>query len=73
MSQTTIDTFFAELPTKTSSASNAPWINLNVIDGQSAQVELFDRDAIGILVALPRFRRGVEASGSSRHVLEGHR
>jgi hypothetical protein len=51
MSQTTIETFFAELPTKTGSTSNASWINLNFIDGQSAQVELFDRNAIGILVS----------------------
>ena len=51
MSQTTIETFFAELPAKTGSTSNAPWINVNFIDGQSAQAELLDRDAIGILVS----------------------
>ena len=51
MSQTTIETFFAELPPKTGSTSNAPWITLNFIDGQSAQAELLDRDTVGILVS----------------------
>jgi hypothetical protein len=51
MSQTTIETFFAELPTKTDSTLNAPWIILNFIDGQSAQVELLDKDTVGILVS----------------------
>ncbi len=51
MSQTTIDMFFAELPTKTGSTSNAPWINLNFIDGQSTQAELLGRDTVGILVS----------------------
>ncbi|MGO8947093.1 MAG: hypothetical protein ACLQUY_05415 [Ktedonobacterales bacterium] len=51
MSQTTIETFFAELPTKTGSTSNDPWITLNFMDGQSAQAELLDRDTVGILVS----------------------
>jgi hypothetical protein len=46
-----IDEFFTQLPVSASNPSGGPQIWLHFPDGKSAQVNLLERDATGILVS----------------------